>query len=126
MDKLLALYPDVPREGSPFINPSSLNDSLQFDPDSRIFKPLSTNQFKRLAAIWGDMSFESGRRLQLEAHNRRQLSGGFGVLSSLGRKVPIWSYHFRQPAANERPHMGVYHAAEIPFGERSCSNAWAD
>jgi len=125
MDKLLALYPDVPREGSPFINPSSSNDSLRFDPDSRIFKPLSTNQFKRLAAIFGDMAFESGRRLQLEAHNGRQLSSGFGVLSALGRKVPIWSYHFRQqPAANGRPHMGVHHAAEIRFV--FAWNAWED
>jgi hypothetical protein len=112
IDKLLKLYPDVPREGSPFINPSS-NASLSLDPDSRIFEPLSRNQFKRLAAMFGDMVFESGRRLLLDAHNER--FGGF--LSALRRKVPIWSYHFHQPVGDRGLYTGVYHSLEIRFGK---------
>ena len=106
----------MPREGSPFINPRSI-DSLALDPDNRIFEPLSTNQFKRLAAMFGDMVFESGRRLQLDAHNER--SGG--LFSTLGTKVPVWSYHFRQPMNDRGLYVGVYHSAEIPFGKYSCA-----
>src|ERR1700733_2511018 len=57
--KLLKLYPDVPALGSPY-NPVNVSK------DDRFYGP--TNQYKRLASIYGDGLLQSGRRLLLDAY----------------------------------------------------------
>lgn len=120
IDQLLSHYLDIPQEGSPFVNPSgssTVNTSSPFDHDSRLFDPLQSNQFKRIAAMFGDLIFESGRRLQLDAHNEQKRAKRSRFFSRLDMKVPIWSYHFRQPVQNAPIHFGVYHSTEIQFGK---------
>lgn len=112
VDELLDLYPDIPREGSPFVNPALERASeYDLDHDSRLFEPLDSNQFKRTAALFGDLIFESPRRFQLDAH-----TGRFSPGTLTGKEAPIWSYHFRQPIPASPKYMGVYHSLDIRFG----------
>ena len=101
LDTLLKLYPDVPSHGSPFPNPSSPNDTTDYD--SRLFEPLDKNQYKRTTAVAGDLVFESARVLQLEAYE--------------GSTVPAWAYHFRQPNPALPVSIGVGHGSEIRYGQ---------
>lgn len=102
ISKLLSHYPDIPALGSPYPSKTPKRPDDARDDTSRLFAPLSTNQFKRLASIFGDLVFESGRRAQLD------------VSTELG--VPVWNYLFAQPVDADE-HMGVFHSSEIRFGE---------
>ncbi|KAF8313065.1 alpha/beta-hydrolase [Clavulina sp. PMI_390] len=93
---LLELYPDDPSLGSPY---APINVSLSY----RFFPPLTTNQFKRFAAMLGDSIFQAGRRLLLDAYIAKNQS------------YPAWNYLFVQNTPGANPAKGVYHASEIPF-----------
>lgn len=97
-EELSSLYPDIPSYGSPY--PNNVTD---FDYDERLFTTSDSskrNQFKRISSIRGDLTFDSARRVQAEV---------------MSRSVPVWTYQFRTPVKT-RKHLGVYHAAEIPYG----------
>ncbi|KAF8342998.1 Alpha/Beta hydrolase protein [Cantharellus anzutake] len=91
---LSSLYPDIPSLGSPYPN----ND-VDFDQDDRLFPQHESNQFRRAASVFGDLVFDSARRLQAE------------IMSD---SVPVWTYQFRTPVRGPK-HYGVGHSAEIPY-----------
>ncbi|KAK0460407.1 esterase 1 [Desarmillaria tabescens] len=87
MDDLMMLYPDDPALGSPY---GTGNDTFGF-----------SSGYKRMAAMNGDLMFDSQRRMILQhaANNRVKT---FGYLFSCG--LPTFS-----------PQSGVLHSAEISF-----------
>ncbi|KAJ6606213.1 esterase 1 [Mycena vulgaris] len=87
VQRLLELYPDNPADGSPF-NTGDNTFGL-------------SSQFKRAAAILGDLHYNSLRRLWIE------------TAASAG--VKTFGYLFTQPQPNRSPALGVTHASEIPF-----------
>ena len=93
--ELLKLYPDVPALGSPY-NPVNVSK------DDRFYGP--TNQYKRLASIYGDGLFQSGRRLLLDAYIAKY------------KEYPAYNYLFTANTPGAKPALGVYHSSEIPFG----------
>ncbi|KAF8646650.1 hypothetical protein AX16_007148 [Volvariella volvacea WC 439] len=84
-EALLELYPDDPALGSPFCTG---NETFGLSP-----------QFKRAAAIQGDLSFTSQRRFW------SQEAGKAGVSS--------WAYLFTEPQPQLPPFLGVTHATEV-------------
>ncbi|KAJ7700405.1 esterase 1 [Mycena rosella] len=87
VEKLLQLYPDIPELGSPF---NTGNETFGL-----------SSQYKRAAAIVGDMYFTSQRRLWIE--------------TAANAGVPTWGYLFTQPQPNSPPAEGVFHSSEIAF-----------
>ncbi|CAK5278640.1 unnamed protein product [Mycena citricolor] len=85
--ELLELYPDVPALGSPF---GTGNNTFGL-----------SSQFKRAAAIDGDLDFHSQRRLWIEA------------AASAG--VKTFGYLFTQPQPDGLPQLGVSHGSEIVY-----------
>ncbi|KAF9261946.1 esterase 1 [Marasmius fiardii PR-910] len=95
IDRILELYPDVPALGSPF---NTGNETFGLP-----------QGFKRFAAIIGDISFQSQRRLwQQTAANAR---------------VKTFGYLFTQPSPARQPQLGVPHAAELDFVFGHVTNA---
>ncbi|KAJ6552243.1 esterase 1, partial [Mycena vulgaris] len=84
---LLQLYPDIPALGSPF---NTGNETFG----------LST-QYKRTAAIAGDLEFHSQRRVWIE--------------TAANAGVATFGYLFTQPQPNAPPALGVFHSSEIAF-----------
>ncbi|KAJ6625127.1 esterase 1 [Mycena sp. CBHHK59/15] len=84
---ILGLYPDVAALGSPF---NTGNETFGL-----------SSQYKRAAAIIGDMDFLSQRRLWIEA------------AANIG--VKTFGYLFTQPQLNIPPAFGVPHASEVLF-----------
>ncbi|KAJ6588233.1 esterase 1 [Mycena capillaripes] len=82
---IVNLYPNDPALGSPF---NTGNETFGLPP-----------QFKRAAAIEGDISFQSQRRLWSQ------------TAASLG--VKVFAYLFTQPQTP--PSLGVYHGSEVRF-----------
>ncbi|KAF7358085.1 Carboxylic ester hydrolase [Mycena venus] len=87
IQKLLALYPDDPSLGSPF---NTGNNTFGL-----------SSQFKRAAAIEGDLLWTSSRRLWIEA--------------AASADVPTFGYLFTQPQPTSPPEEGVVHGSEIAF-----------
>ncbi|KAI0056007.1 carotenoid ester lipase precursor [Artomyces pyxidatus] len=81
IEKLLKLYPSDPTQGSPF--DTGLQDAI-------------TPQFKRLAAIQGDIVFQAPRRFFLEQRSHKQ---------------PTWSYLYKRGKNNTV--LGAYHGTDI-------------
>ncbi|KAI0056029.1 carotenoid ester lipase precursor [Artomyces pyxidatus] len=82
VEELLKLYPSDPTQGSPF--DTGLQDAI-------------TPQYKRLAAIQGDIVFQAPRRFFLQHRSSKQ---------------PTWSYLSKRGKAN--PALGAYHGTDIP------------
>ncbi|KIY67671.1 carotenoid ester lipase precursor [Cylindrobasidium torrendii FP15055 ss-10] len=80
--ELLELYPSTPSEGSPF----DTGDENALTP-----------QFKRLAAIQGDIMFQAPRRF---------------LLNALAGYTDIWTFIYRRDK-NETPGMGTYHGHDV-------------
>lgn len=98
MPQVSALYPDEPRVGSPF-----RTELIGADASDRFFRPKDTNQYKRVAAVLGDILIQVGRRQQIQAMSRRADS---------------WSYLFAQPDPEggiREPARGIPHSAEIKY-----------
>jgi len=85
-DKLLQLYPNIPALGSPF---NTGNETFGLSP-----------VFKQAAALQGDLSFQSQRRILTQ------------TLSKAG--VKVFGYHFTDPQPSSGA-LGVYHSSEIPY-----------
>ncbi|CAK5278299.1 unnamed protein product [Mycena citricolor] len=85
--ELLKLYPDVPALGSPY---GTGNNTFGLG-----------SQFKRAAAIDGDLDFHSQRRLWIEA--------------AANAGVKTFGYLFTQPQPDDLPQLGVMHGSEIPY-----------
>ncbi|CAK5278646.1 unnamed protein product [Mycena citricolor] len=83
--ELLKLYPDVPALGSPF---GTGNNTFGL-----------SSQFKRAAAIDGDLDFHSQRRLWIEA--------------AANAGVKTFGYLFTQPQPDGLPQLGVSHGSEV-------------
>ncbi|KAJ7337487.1 extracellular triacylglycerol lipase precursor [Mycena albidolilacea] len=81
--QIVALYPNNPASGSG-------NASLGLPP-----------QFKRTAAIEGDISFQSQRRMWSQ--------------TAAARGVKAFAYMFTQPQTQAPPSLGVYHGSEVRF-----------
>ena len=77
--------------------------------DDRFYGP--TNQYKRVASLFGDGILESGRRQLLDAY------------ISQDADYPAYSYHFATNTPGTPPPLGVYHASEIAFGKPPPSKA---
>jgi hypothetical protein len=98
--KLLRLYPDNPALGSPY-------DPVGVSKDDRFYGP--TNQYKRLASLYADGLFHSGRRLLLDEYVKRN-------------KTPsVYNYLFTANTPGANPALGVYHASELAFGKSRLS-----
>jgi len=87
VDRLLELYPDIPALGSPF---NTGNDTFGLSPG-----------FKRAAALDGDISFHSQRRLWIQAAS--------------DANVKTFGYLFTQPQPQNPPFLGVDHSSEIAY-----------
>ncbi|KAF8918303.1 Alpha/Beta hydrolase protein [Mucidula mucida] len=87
VDKLFELYPDDPALGSPY---NTGNETFGL-----------SKTFKRMAALSGDISFQSQRRLW----SQTAAAGG----------VKTYGYHFEQHLLSVEPYLGVSHASEVPF-----------
>ncbi|KAF7343362.1 Carboxylic ester hydrolase [Mycena venus] len=83
--RIVEMYPNDPAQGSPF---NTGNQTFDLPPQS-----------KRAAAIEGDISFQSQRRLWCQ------------TAAALG--VQVFSYLFTQPQTP--PSLGVYHGSEVRF-----------
>ncbi|KAF7291408.1 Carboxylic ester hydrolase [Mycena indigotica] len=83
--KVLELYPDNPSLGSPF---GTGNQTFGLSP-----------QFKRAAAIIGDVDFLAPRRQW--------------VAAAASHEVPTFVYHFTEPQPEDPPSFGVPHGSEI-------------
>jgi len=81
IEHVLALYPDDPAAGSPF-NTSDQN--------------VLTPQFKRFAAILGDMVFQGPHRFFLQERSGLQ---------------PTWTYLYKRGKAT--PYLGAFHSTEL-------------
>lgn len=123
--RLLQLYPDDPALGSPFLQPPikkqrilhPAHQAIPIPPAvdaPRMFPPAYTNQFRRAAAIVGDLVFESGRRALLNAV--------VGAGASSRDDVKAWGYHFRQMMDDTPTHLGVWHTTETSYGMYATSN----
>ncbi|KAJ7923317.1 esterase 1 [Mycena leptocephala] len=84
---LLKLYPDIPSLGSPF-NTGNKTFGL-------------SSQYKRAAAIMGDLWVQSQRRLWME--------------TAAHAGVPTFAYLFTQPMADGLPQFGVSHGSEVSY-----------
>ncbi|KAJ7450809.1 extracellular triacylglycerol lipase precursor [Mycena latifolia] len=84
---LLQLYPDIPALGSPF---NTGNETFGL-----------SSEYKRAAAIAGDLNFQSQRR--------------FWMNTAANSGVPTFGYLFTQPQPNGPPALGVYHSSEVAF-----------
>ncbi|KAJ7700487.1 extracellular triacylglycerol lipase precursor [Mycena rosella] len=87
VEKLLQLYPDIPELGSPF---NTGNETFGL-----------SSQYKRAAAMVGDLDFASQRRLWIE--------------TAANAGVPTWGYLFTQPQPNSSPAQGIFHGSEVTF-----------
>ncbi|KAJ7291519.1 extracellular triacylglycerol lipase precursor [Mycena rebaudengoi] len=87
LEKVLKLYPDVPALGSPF---NTGNETFGL-----------SSQFKRSAAIEGDLSFQSQRRLWME--------------TAANAGVKTFGYLFTQRQPTLPPVYGVTHGTEIAY-----------
>ncbi|KAG7090605.1 hypothetical protein E1B28_009707 [Marasmius oreades] len=87
IDRMLELYPDVPALGSPF---NTGNETFGLP-----------QGYKRFAAINGDVSFQSQRRLW------QQTAAQAGVKT--------YGYLFTQPQPAGNPSLGVSHGSEVLF-----------
>ncbi|KAL0567147.1 hypothetical protein V5O48_014846 [Marasmius crinis-equi] len=90
VDKLLGLYPDDPALGSPFNTGDQLFNL--------------TSQYKRWAAINGDMLFQSTRRAFTQAATKAGVKA-YGFLFTYGELT-----------AALQPVDGVRHGADVPYG----------
>ncbi|KAG5341552.1 Lipase 2 [Termitomyces sp. T112] len=86
IQNLLSLYPDDPTLGSPF----GTGNVTFFG-----------EQFKRAAAVYGDIHFQWPRRNFLSA--------------VVAKGVDAWSYIFDQFTSTNAQWQGVYHTGEIPY-----------
>ncbi|KAJ7136677.1 extracellular triacylglycerol lipase precursor [Mycena epipterygia] len=84
---LLQLYPDIPALGAPF---NTGNNTFGL-----------SSQFKRAAALEGDLDLHSQRRFWIEA----AANAGFKT----------FGYLFTQPQPNSPASLGVFHSSEINF-----------
>ncbi|PPQ80788.1 hypothetical protein CVT26_015203 [Gymnopilus dilepis] len=87
VNKLLALYPDDPALGSPF-NTGNQTFGLP-------------SNYKRAAAIQGDVAFQSQRRNWIRTATRAG--------------VKTFGYLFTQPQPTGNPALGVFHSSEVFF-----------
>ncbi|KAF9531109.1 esterase 1 [Crepidotus variabilis] len=86
-DKLLQLYPANDALGSPY---GTGNETFGLPAG-----------YKRVAAIQGDISFQSQRRSLSQIASRAGIS--------------VYSYLFTQPTPNAPPSLGVFHSSEIAY-----------
>ncbi|KAJ7615647.1 extracellular triacylglycerol lipase precursor [Mycena polygramma] len=87
IEALLNLYPDIPSLGSPF---ETGNETFGLN-----------SQYKRAAAMLGDLWFQSQRRVWIE--------------TAAQAGVPTFAYLFTQPTVGGSPALGVSHGAEIVY-----------
>ncbi|KAF9495572.1 lipase [Pleurotus eryngii] len=87
LDTLMSLYPDIPALGSPY---NTGNETFGL-----------SSQFKRMAALLGDLMFVAPGRLHLKAL----------ALAN----VPVYSYLFTEKPGSAPPHWGVAHSANIAY-----------
>ncbi|KXN82866.1 Lipase 2 [Leucoagaricus sp. SymC.cos] len=93
-DKLLQLYPDDPALGSPF---NTGNNTLGMP-----------NEFKRAAAIEGDLAFQSQRR--------------FWQQTAANTGVRTWGYLFTQPQPELQPYFGSEISHTLSLLDQSSSS----
>ncbi|OCH92834.1 carotenoid ester lipase precursor [Obba rivulosa] len=82
LNELFTLYPDDPAQGSPF------------DTGNR---NRLTRQYKRMAALQGDLGFQAPRRFFLQQRSGKQDS---------------WAYLFK--GKKSTPFLGSYHSSDVP------------
>jgi len=93
VNKVLDAYPDIPSQGSPY-------QPVGVSADDRFFG--SINQYKRAASIYGDIRYQSNRRLFLSA------------LAT--NNVKAYSYLYAQTRLGDVASVGVPHGADLNGG----------
>jgi carboxylesterase type B len=92
INEIFSLYPDIPAQGSPFI-------PFNGDYDNRFYGPL--NQYKRIAALYGDIRYQANRRFFLEAIAKR------------GQRA--YSYEFAQYTKPNDDSLGYPHGSDLNY-----------
>ncbi|KAJ7742577.1 extracellular triacylglycerol lipase precursor [Mycena metata] len=87
VETVLGMYPDIPALGSPF---NTGNNTFGL-----------SSQYKRTAAIGGDIDFTSQRRFWIE--------------TAANAGVKTFGYLFTQPQPTLPPSFGISHGSEIPY-----------
>lgn len=100
MNQVLDAYPDDPRVGSPY---HAAGASLT----NRFFG--TTNQYKRAASIYGDIRYQSNRRLWLSAFTTNNANKAY-------------SYIYAQDNPRDLPSIGVPHGSDLAAVLQSPSN----
>ncbi|UZJ53411.1 hypothetical protein CBS101457_002731 [Exobasidium rhododendri] len=100
LNNVLAAYPDVPSQGSPYAPVGVRSDDRFFG---------STNQYKRAASLYGDIRFQSNRRFLLSAFANEGLK--------------VYSYLYAQSNPADAASVGVPHGSDLGALLQAPSNA---
>ncbi|KAE8249101.1 hypothetical protein A4X13_0g5340 [Tilletia indica] len=101
--KLVKLYPDELAKGSPYLNPpTKVSQGITNGSEPFYYKP-ANNQYKRMASLLGDVTFNAPRRLLLQN------------VRSGGRRSPAWGYIVRQLDPKSPAKLGCAHANDLPY-----------
>ncbi|KAL9934217.1 hypothetical protein V8E36_006673 [Tilletia maclaganii] len=100
---LLALYPDNPALGSPYLNaPTKVSQGVTNGTDRYFYNP-PDNQYKRVASFVGDASFLAARRFLLQ-----HIRAG-------GRRSDAWGYNVAQFDLGLPRTVGCSHSFDLPY-----------
>ncbi|SPO19816.1 related to Lipase 2 precursor [Ustilago trichophora] len=108
VQEVLKHYPDDPSVGSPYYNAETATCAGTTNLNNRTYPPLSSNQFKRSAAFFGDFTFQAHRRTYLAA----------ATLPWKQNKDKVWSFEFQQNdkfANGTGSPLGAYHGSELKY-----------
>ncbi|KAK0528339.1 hypothetical protein OC842_004585 [Tilletia horrida] len=94
------LYPDDQTQGSPYVNgPTQVSQGVTNAADP-FFPSPPDNQYKRFAALFGDVVFQANRRL---------------LLQNIKSGTPAWSYIVRQIDLGYPLAKGCAHGYDLPY-----------
>ena len=119
LDLLLQYYPDDPTVGCPFDTglenmlgkPTLVPSFIDFHVDSTWLGP----QYKRIAAIQGDIVFHGPRRLLLKYHASKQNSWAFSMFDFFQLVLFLAEFLAVHKREKEMPFIGAVSSATCTF-----------
>lgn len=106
LSNLFKLYPNRIEAGSPYTQQATNGSQATANASDPLAAP-STNQFKRLASLFGDYSFQSQRR--------HFLSTLESLRGAKMHKSPIWGYIDSQIDIGTNDTKGAFHGADTVY-----------